>query len=193
MHGLTPTVVTDVGDVSPDRLEAVRVVALFTIGETPWSARQKEAMLPAPGNEGICASSGVHSATDANHVWPEYGTMLGARFDGHPWTQDFAIDVVDDDHPATVHLVGTRSRSGSGATRSISSPTSAPTPTSSSAWPTTRSTSRRRAAGYPTAASPWPGSCRTDPPAPSTARSATSPERGRRRRTCSTWPEASPG
>ncbi len=30
--------------------------------------------------------------------------MLGARFDGHPWTQDFAIDVVDADHPATAHL-----------------------------------------------------------------------------------------
>jgi type 1 glutamine amidotransferase len=30
--------------------------------------------------------------------------MLGARFDGHPWTQDFAIDVVDTDHPATAHL-----------------------------------------------------------------------------------------
>ena len=50
---------------------------------------------------------GVHSATDANHSWPEYGSMLGARFDGHPWTQDFAIDVVDADHPATAHL-GTR-------------------------------------------------------------------------------------
>ena len=50
---------------------------------------------------------GVHSATDANHGWPEYGSMLGARFDGHPWTQDFAIDVVDADHPSTAHL-GTR-------------------------------------------------------------------------------------
>ena len=46
----------------------------------------------------------MHSATDACHTWPEYGAMLGARFDGHPWTQDFTIDVVDDDHPATAHL-----------------------------------------------------------------------------------------
>ena len=30
--------------------------------------------------------------------------LLGARFDGHPWTQDFAIDVVDPGHPATAHL-----------------------------------------------------------------------------------------
>ena len=47
---------------------------------------------------------GVHSATDASHTWPEYGSVLGARFDGHPWTQDFAIDVVDPEHPATAHL-----------------------------------------------------------------------------------------
>ena len=47
---------------------------------------------------------GVHSATDASHTWPEYGAVLGARFDGHPWTQDFAIDVVDTEHPATAHL-----------------------------------------------------------------------------------------
>ena len=75
---------------------------------------------------------GVHSATDANHSWPEYGAMLGARFDGHPWTQDFAIDVVDPDHPATAHL----GPSGAGATRSTSSRTCGPTPGSCSGWPT---------------------------------------------------------
>ncbi len=47
---------------------------------------------------------GVHSATDASHTWPEYGSVLGARFDGHPWTQDFAVEVVDPEHPATAHL-----------------------------------------------------------------------------------------
>ena len=46
----------------------------------------------------------MHSATDASHTWPEYGDIIGARFDGHPWTQDFAIDVVDPAHPATAHL-----------------------------------------------------------------------------------------
>ena len=40
MAGLSPTLVTDVSDVSPDRLAAARVLALFTIGETPWSAVQ---------------------------------------------------------------------------------------------------------------------------------------------------------
>jgi uncharacterized protein len=104
MHDLDPTVVTDVADISPDRLAGVRVLALFTIGETPWSPAQKEA-IHTSWQTGTLRILGVHSATDANHLWPEYGTMLGARFDGHPWTQDFDIDIVDDVHPATAHLV----------------------------------------------------------------------------------------
>jgi uncharacterized protein len=103
MHDLDPTVVTDVADISPGRLAAVRVLALFTIGETPWSPGQKEA-IHTSWQRGTLRILGVHSATDANHLWPEYGTMLGARFDGHPWTQDFVIDVIDDTHPATAHL-----------------------------------------------------------------------------------------
>lgn len=103
MAGLRPTVVDDVVDLSPDRLAAARVLALFTIGETPWSANQRDA-IEASWGTGHLGILGVHSATDANHGWPEYGAMLGARFDGHPWTQDFAIDVVDGTHPATAHL-----------------------------------------------------------------------------------------
>jgi type 1 glutamine amidotransferase len=103
MHGLDPTVATDVGDISPDRLARVRVLALFTIGETPWSPAQKQAIHES-WQRGTLRILGIHSATDANHLWPEYCDMLGARFDGHPWTQDFAIDVVVDAHPATAHL-----------------------------------------------------------------------------------------
>jgi uncharacterized protein len=103
---LTPTVVSDVRAVSVEDLMHARILALFTIGETPWSVAQKAAVHEAWRNGGL-RILGVHSATDANHSWAEYGSMLGARFDGHPWTQDFAIDVLDADHPATAHL-GTR-------------------------------------------------------------------------------------
>lgn len=47
---------------------------------------------------------GVHSATDTFYKWPEYGEMIGAYFDGHPWTADSApvtIKVEDTTHPAT--------------------------------------------------------------------------------------------
>jgi uncharacterized protein len=84
-------------------LAAARVLALFTIGETPWSPEQKEAIYSS-WREGTLGLLGVHSATDASHTWPEYATMLGARFDGHPWTQQFAIDILDVEHPATAHI-----------------------------------------------------------------------------------------
>jgi uncharacterized protein len=103
LAGLSPTVVADVRDVSPRQLASARVLALFTIGETPWSDEQKAATSGAWRDGGLRVL-GVHSATDASHTWPEYGSILGARFDGHPWTQQFAIDVVDDTHPATAHL-----------------------------------------------------------------------------------------
>ncbi|MGD0748090.1 MAG: ThuA domain-containing protein [Acidimicrobiales bacterium] len=103
LAGLAPTVVTDVHDLSPRQVASARVLALFTIGETPWSVEQKAESFEA-WQAGHLRVLGVHSATDASHTWPAYGTVLGARFDGHPWTQEFAIDVVDPDHPATAHL-----------------------------------------------------------------------------------------
>ena len=103
LAGLSPTVVPDVADLSPRQLASARVLALFTIGETPWSADQRTAIVEA-WRAGDLRVLGVHSATDACHGWAEYGDLLGARFDGHPWTQDFAIDVADAGHPATAHL-----------------------------------------------------------------------------------------
>ena len=133
LAGLSPTVVTDVADVSPGDLAAARVLALFTIGEIPWSEDQKSEAHRSWRAGGL-RILGVHSATDANHRWPEYGAMLGARFDGHPWTQDFAIDVVESDHPSTAHLAP----DGSGETRSTCLPACGPTPASCSGWPRTR-------------------------------------------------------
>jgi hypothetical protein len=100
---LSPVVVADVRGLSPRLLDAARVLALFTIGETPWSEEQMNRSYGA-WRSGQLRVLGVHSATDASHTWPDYGAMLGARFDGHPWTQEFTIDVVDPGHPATAGL-----------------------------------------------------------------------------------------
>jgi uncharacterized protein len=101
--GLSPVVVDDVRDLSPDQLDSRAVLALFTIGETPFTNDQRAALVGSwrAGRLGVL---GVHSATDACHTWPEYGSVLGARFDGHPWTQSFTVDVVEPSHPATAHL-----------------------------------------------------------------------------------------
>jgi len=103
MHRLEPVPVADVADLSPTELDNGGVLALFTIGETPFSAAHRAAVSEAwrAGRLGVL---GVHSATDACHTWDDYGRVLGARFDGHPWTQDFDVDVVDAAHPATAHL-----------------------------------------------------------------------------------------
>jgi len=103
LHSLDAHVVTDVGTLTPEQLFEPEIIALFTIGETRFSPEQRAA-LAASWADGRTRLLGVHSATDACHGWEEYGALLGARFDGHPWTQTFDIDVVDRDHPATRHL-----------------------------------------------------------------------------------------
>ena len=101
--GLEPVVVSDLADLPAARLTGGGVLALFTIGETPWSAAQRRAMVESV-RQGRLGLLGVHSATDACAGWPEYGDLLGARFDGHPWTTEFLVDVVDRAHPSTADL-----------------------------------------------------------------------------------------
>jgi type 1 glutamine amidotransferase len=90
-------------DVTADDLRAARLLALFTIGETPWNADQRSVIerRAAAGTLGIV---GLHAATDAAYGWPAIGDLLGGRFNGHPITGDLPITVVDGDHPATAHL-----------------------------------------------------------------------------------------
>ena len=73
---------------------------------------------------GELAVLAIHSATDSCYGWDEYGWLVGARFDGHPWTQ-------------TVDARGRRARAsrdasprrdaGAGTTRCTSSAICAPT------------------------------------------------------------------
>jgi type 1 glutamine amidotransferase len=101
--GLTGRTVTDVRELSVTDLGRATVVALFTIGETPWDQAQKSALL-----EGVRAGRiqvvAIHAATDSCYGWEEYGRLVGARFNGHPWTQDFTMEVRDPTHPAVAHL-----------------------------------------------------------------------------------------
>jgi type 1 glutamine amidotransferase len=103
MHGLRARRVEDVRELSVDAIREASALALFTIGETPWSAQQQQAIVECvrAGRLAICA---IHSATDSCYAWPEYGEIVGARFDGHPWTQTFVADVLDAAHPACAHL-----------------------------------------------------------------------------------------
>jgi type 1 glutamine amidotransferase len=102
IEGLAPRLSSDVTTLQPEDLDDARILCLFTIGETPFSAAQ-QASIESSWLSGELAILAVHSATDACYGWPAYQRLLGARFDGHPWTQDVAIDV-DTDHAATAEL-----------------------------------------------------------------------------------------
>jgi type 1 glutamine amidotransferase len=101
--GLESIRVADVRTLDPAVLAAARVVTLFTIGETPWSEEQRSVLMEGlrSGRTSVVA---VHSATDSCYGWDEYGQVVGARFDGHPWTQWCTLDVLDPGHPALAHL-----------------------------------------------------------------------------------------
>jgi uncharacterized protein len=101
--GLSFRHVTDVRGLDAVDVAAARVVALFTIGETPWDDAQRRAMVTAvrSGTQSVLA---IHAATDSCYGWEEYGSLVGARFNGHPWTQDVALEVCEPSHPALSHL-----------------------------------------------------------------------------------------
>jgi type 1 glutamine amidotransferase len=101
--GLAYRHVRDVRDLDVEEMVRARVVALFTIGETPWDDVQRAALLDGV-RTGRTRLLAIHAATDSCYSWDDYGLLVGARFNGHPWTQDFILDVCDPAHPAVAHL-----------------------------------------------------------------------------------------
>jgi hypothetical protein len=97
--------VDDVGTMPASMLGNAHVLALYTIGEVPWSTEQRAILVERVRSGALCVV-GVHSATDANHTWEEYGTIIGARFAGHPVSTSLPLTIADPDHPATQHLSG---------------------------------------------------------------------------------------
>ena len=74
----------------------------LTSGELEFSDDQKAALVNfVAGGRGFL---GVHSASDTLYGWPEYGTLVGAYFKEHPWTQQGTVVVEDQSHPATSGL-----------------------------------------------------------------------------------------
>jgi len=99
LSGLSFRHASQVSDVTVDDLRVARVLALYTIGETPWTLAQRE-VVEARAASGALGIVGLHSASDAAYEWPAIGELLGGRFGGHPITGD----LLDSEHPATAHL-----------------------------------------------------------------------------------------
>jgi uncharacterized protein len=92
----------DVSLLSAAGLKDFDAVMFFTTGELPISDTQKRDLLDfVRSGKGF---GGVHSATDTFYKWPEYGELIGAYFQNHPWTEEVTIRVKDPDSPLVAHL-----------------------------------------------------------------------------------------
>jgi type 1 glutamine amidotransferase len=82
------------------------VDAIFFLGhrEVPLDTGQKADLLSFVKEDGK-GFVAAHTATTAFLDWPEFGELLGARYDGHPWNSAHGSVINEDpDFPATKHF-----------------------------------------------------------------------------------------
>jgi type 1 glutamine amidotransferase len=94
------TLTEDVSAVTGAALANYDVLCfVLTTGELPFDSAQKRAILDfVSGGKGFI---GIHSASDTLYGWPDYGTLVGAYFKEHPWTQAATVLVENQTHPST--------------------------------------------------------------------------------------------
>jgi putative membrane-bound dehydrogenase-like protein len=92
----------DAADFTPENLKRFGLVFFYTTGDLPFTKAERDALFDFVKRGG--AFAGAHCATDTFYQLPEYGEMIGAYFDGHPWHEKVKVRVEDRDHPATKHL-----------------------------------------------------------------------------------------
>ena len=90
----------DLSRISAAGLSEVDVIMFaLTSGELPLSASQRAALIAAVSDgKGFI---GIHSAADTLYEFPDYGRLVGAYFQEHPWTQPGRVIVEGAAHPAT--------------------------------------------------------------------------------------------
>jgi type 1 glutamine amidotransferase len=98
-NGFTITATEDLSTVTSSNLSNFEVVMFAnTSGELAFTADQQHALISfVNGGKGFI---GTHSATDTLYGWPDYGRLVGAYFNEHPWTQPGRVIVEDPSHPA---------------------------------------------------------------------------------------------
>jgi type 1 glutamine amidotransferase len=82
------------------------VDAIFFLGhrEVELNAQQKADLLSFVRDEGK-GFVAAHTAANAFESWPEFGELLGARYDGHPWNTAYGTVINEDQaFPATKHF-----------------------------------------------------------------------------------------
>jgi type 1 glutamine amidotransferase len=98
--GFSITATEDLSAFSAANLANFDVVMFaMTSGELPLTLEQQNALIAfVNGGKGFI---GTHSATDTLYGWPDYGRLVGAYFNDHPWTQQARVIVEDPSHPAS--------------------------------------------------------------------------------------------
>ena len=85
-------------------LDYFDAVFFYTTGTLDLDDSQKADLLAFVKEDGK-GFLGSHSATDTYYDWPEYGDLIGAYFNEHPWGQvKCRIKVEDRGFPATKHF-----------------------------------------------------------------------------------------
>jgi type 1 glutamine amidotransferase len=99
----TVTMTEELSRINAAELNGYHVVFFaLTSGELPLTTDQQSALLDfVRGGKGFL---GVHSASDTLYGWSEYGLLVGAYFQEHPWTQQATVVVEDQAHPSTMGL-----------------------------------------------------------------------------------------
>ena len=98
-NGFAITATEDLSTFTAASLANFEVVMFaMTSGELAFTVDQQNALLAfVNGGKGFI---GTHSATDTLYGWPDYGRLVGAYFNDHPWTQQGRVIVEDASHPA---------------------------------------------------------------------------------------------
>ena len=82
------------------------VDAIFFLGhrDVQLGAQQKDDLLSFVKDDGK-GFVAAHTATTAFESWPEFGALLGARYDDHPWGSSYGSVINEDpSFPATRHF-----------------------------------------------------------------------------------------
>src|SRR5438034_7083360 len=81
----------DLALISADSLRDFDILYFFTSGELALSNQQKADLLAfVRDGKGF---GRAHSATDTLYTSPEYGELIGAYFNGHPWSQEAMVTI----------------------------------------------------------------------------------------------------
>jgi type 1 glutamine amidotransferase len=90
------------GRLNAETLRQYDAVFFFTTGNPVESKEDMAALLDyIKSGKGFV---GTHCATDTLYSMKEYGDLIGAYFDGHPWHTKVKVIVEDPKHPIASHL-----------------------------------------------------------------------------------------